>query len=78
MCSSTSKGKHGKLTGYYDYPIASDDMASSYCDANWGPQDASQPNHTNKHDCMIIDEQCHSLDVGIIIVRMGACGGMEE
>jgi hypothetical protein len=65
----TSKGHHGKLTGYYDYPIASNDKTSSYCDANWGPQDASQPNDSNKDDLVTIDE-CRSLS-GVIIVRMG-------
>jgi hypothetical protein len=65
----TSQGKHGKLTGYYDYPIPSDEKTSSYCDANWGPHDASQLNERNKSDRMTIDE-CRSLS-GVIIMRMG-------
>jgi hypothetical protein len=65
----TTLGTHRKLTGYYDYPKASNEKATSYCDANWGPQYASQPNDTNKSDIMTIDE-CRSLQ-GVIIVRMG-------
>ena len=65
----TSQGSHGKLTGYYDYPIACTTKATAYCDANWGPQDASQPTESNKLAHMTIDE-CRSLQ-GMIIVRMG-------
>jgi hypothetical protein len=73
----TSQEKHGNnLTGYYDYPIASEDKISSYCDANWGPQSASQPNDSNKHGQMTIDE-CRSLS-GIIVVRMGESRRLEK
>jgi hypothetical protein len=65
----TTLGTHDKLTGYYDYPMASNEKASSYCDANWGPQDMSQPTETNRGDIMAIDE-CRSLQ-GVIIIRMG-------
>jgi hypothetical protein len=65
----SSQGSHGELTGYYDYPIACTAKAAAYCDANWGPQDASQPTDSNKLDRMTIDE-CRSLQ-GMIIVRMG-------
>ena len=56
----TSQGSHGELTSYYDYPNAytstSTNKATAYCDANWGPQDASQPTKSNKLDRMTIDE----------------------
>jgi hypothetical protein len=54
----TTLGTHGKLTSYYDYPMASNKKAASICDANWEPQDASQPNESNKTDVMTINEEC--------------------
>ena len=54
-----SQGSHGELTGYYDYPIACTTKATAYCDANWGPQDASQPTEANKLDLTI--DECRSL-----------------
>jgi hypothetical protein len=65
----SSDGDHGELTAFYQCPIACTGKASACCDANWGPQDASNPTETTKHDRMTIDE-CRSLQ-GILVVRMG-------
>jgi hypothetical protein len=68
ICFS-SDGDHGELTAFYQCPIACTGKALACCDANWGPQDASNPTETTKHDRMTIDE-CRSLQ-GILVVRMG-------
>ena len=64
-----SDGNHGELTSFHQYPIADTGKATAYCDANWGPQDASNPTEANQFEVLAIDE-CKSLQ-GILIVRMG-------
>ena len=65
----SSDGDHGELTSFYQYPIPCTGKAVACCDANWGPQDASNPTEATKHDRMTIDE-CRSLQ-GLLVVRMG-------
>ena len=64
----TSIGYDQKLTSYFRYPEADVDTTTSYCDANWGPQDASHPIEGLEE--MITVEECRSLQ-GCICVRMG-------
>jgi hypothetical protein len=62
----SSDGDHGELTAFYQHPIACTGKASACCDANWGPQDASNPTETTKHDRVTMDD-CRLLQ-GILVV----------
>jgi hypothetical protein len=47
----SSDGDHGELTAFYQCPIDCTGKASACCDANWGPQDASNRDHQARpHD----------------------------
>jgi hypothetical protein len=63
----SSNGDHGELTAFYQQrSIACTGKAAACCDANWGPQDASNPTEATKHECMTIDK-CRLLQ-GMLVV----------